>query len=126
MLRTAAIAVLAAGILLMVPGSDAAAGISIHFSTGHGPHHKRHHGFRGHGHQHRHGHRHHRGFRGNRRFHYYGFGHPYSAPGLHRHGHHRGCVPAFTRARDRYGRPVLIRESLCHDRYGRPFLRGRH
>lgn len=48
--------------------------------------------------------------------------HPYAGPRRHALGSR--CRPVTERARDRFGRLVLLHRTLCYDRYGRPFVLG--
>lgn len=52
----------------------------------------------------------------------YGAPHFYGAPRRHALGSR--CRPITERARDRFGRLVLLHRTLCYDRYGRPYVLG--
>ena len=116
--------------LTLLPVSAPRADFSISFSTGSSHGYSKDHRNRGfsqrhHGYRH-HGYRHHRGDyrnRGHSR-------HPgsriiiapriYGAPGRHALG--SDCRAITERARDRFGRLVLLHRTLCYDRYGRPYV----
>ena len=141
-----------AALMLAVPTS-ASADISIHFSTGHGHHAKRHRGFRGHSHgprrhfrggdrkhfrgghrkhfrgghrgRFREGHDHHRGHRGGHR--YRGFrSHRRHGRGFpfYGHGPRRGCHAVVIETYDAHGRLFLQRQTRCYDQYGKPYILG--
>jgi hypothetical protein len=46
----------------------------------------------------------------------------FGVPGRHALG--SGCRAITERARDRFGRLVLLHRTLCYDRYGRPYVIG--
>jgi hypothetical protein len=46
----------------------------------------------------------------------------FGVPGRHAFG--AGCRAITERARDRFGRLVLLHRTLCYDRYGRPYVLG--
>jgi hypothetical protein len=48
--------------------------------------------------------------------------HGYGVPGRHAFG--SGCRTITERARDRFGRLVLLHRTLCYDRSGRPYVLG--
>lgn len=142
-------AILAGAVCLLaltaMTSSNAQAGISIEFSSGysHNVHrgHRQHPGHnvhRGHRSHSRHGRRHTRDiapghYRGHNRDHYRGHDDGYRKKHRRRHHHHRPsrslsrteCRPVYTRSYDRYGREIMLRETLCFRRFGRPFIADR-